>query len=289
MALAAARARAGRAPARAARAARAGLLALSLLALAGCVSERREQELGDRIAVQVNRQLPIVRDSALQRYLATLGQPLAAASERPNLHYRFYLVNLPSLNAFALPGGHVYVTRGLIQQTRDRSELAGVLAHEIGHVAARHGARKLERELRTNRVVSMLYSLFLGGEPGLIDQQAIRLAGELWSAKHSRRDEHEADVLAVRYLLRAGVDPHGLLRLLESLHAEESQGLHPAAEWFSTHPLTANRVREIREEIGADPPRAPGDGRSPAELASYTAFLERVDALPALAPSSPPH
>lgn len=231
------------------------------------------------MAAQVTQQLPLVEDPLLNAYVRRLGMLLARESARPRLEYEFYIINSAMVNAFALPGGHIYLTRGLIERTRNGSELAGVLAHEIGHVAARHGIQKLERHLRTGSLVGVMYEMILGGEPDLLRNNGLELAGVVWSASHSREDEREADRLAVDYLVDAGVDPGGIVSLLETLLREEaSDSMRGAEAWFSTHPMTAERIREARSEIA--------DGRQEApdvedlRLTSYPAFLRRISALP---------
>jgi predicted Zn-dependent protease len=261
-----------------ARTSRLVLLAVLLLGLAGCVSEREEQEIGDAIAANLNPQLPLVRDPLLNRYITLLGREIAQVGERPNLDYRFYIINSEVVNAFALPGGHIYVTTGLISETETGAELAGVLAHEIGHVTARHGVQKLQRQLRTGSLVSMMYNLILGGEPSLLQQSALRLGNVLWSARHSREDEREADELAVEYLIRSGVNPEGIVTLLQGLIEEEVHNRGPAAAWFSTHPLTVDRIEHVREEIDEEAPLPPR-ARDP-DFALYPAFLRRVAELP---------
>lgn len=239
------------------RQARAVLLGAALLLVgAGCISEEREIEIGDDIASQVNPHLPIIDDPLLNAYVHAVGDRLVAVSERPELDFRFYIVDSDLVNAFALPGGHVYLTRGLIDRTRDGDEFAGVLAHEIGHVAARHGVKKLQRHLRTGSLVNVLYNMILGGEPELLRDNSLRLANEVWSARHSRNDEQEADRLAVRYLLRTGVDPRGVVTLLESLledEEEEERDSTPTGQrletLFSTHPLTQSRIEDARNDI----------------------------------------
>jgi beta-barrel assembly-enhancing protease len=245
----------------------------------GCVSEEQEQEIGDNLAAQVNPHLPLVLDPVVVVYVNALGRRLAAVSERPEVPYRFYVVNSALVNAFALPGGHIYVNRGLIERTENASELAGVLAHEIGHVSARHGAQQLQRHLRTRSVVSTLYSLFLRGEPAILEQRSFDVAGELWFARHSRRDEKEADRLSVRYMSRAGMDPVGILSLMEGLLEEDAEEpTSRAAEWFSTHPLTQRRVDVISREI--DRKREEGSPGTVADLPSYPEFLQHVRTLP---------
>jgi beta-barrel assembly-enhancing protease len=252
-------------------------MALAVL-LAGCVSEEQEQRMGDAIAADINRKIPLVHDPLLLVYINRLGLRIAQQSERPDVPYRFYIVNSAVVNAFALPGGHIYVTRGLIQRTSTASELSAVLAHEIGHVAARHGAQALERELRTGSVVSMLYQLLPWREPALLEQEALQIGGRLWFATHSRRAEREADRLAVRYLINAGVDPEGMLSMLEGLIDEEAEGPQRAVEWFSTHPTTENRLQVLRRKIEGMAGEIPPDLAD--DIASYPAFLGRVARLP---------
>ena len=260
-----------------ARAARPAAALAAALLLGGCVTEQREVMIGNQIAAQVNAQVPLVQDVPLNLYVNDLGRMLAAKSQRPDLRYQFYIVDHPSLNAFALPGGHIYVNRGLIERTRDISELAGILAHEIGHVAARHGAENLQRQMRTRSMASVMYQIVLNRRP-MLDQEALDLGGALWQAQNSRADEAEADRLAVDYLVRSGVDPRGMLSLFSALW-EEEQHL-PGSEqvsWFSTHPNTAARMEATRVQIrGLAAPARPLARNND----SYAAFLRRLGEQP---------
>ncbi|HEX6749614.1 MAG TPA: M48 family metalloprotease [Longimicrobium sp.] len=264
------------------RARLAALALLSLPALAGCVNEQREQQLGAQIAANINARVPLVQDVPLNLYVNDLGQLLARHSERPNLRYHFYIVDTDAVNAFALPGGYVYVDRGLIARTRNVSELAGVLSHEIAHVALRHGAKNLQRQMRTSSMSTVLYRTILGRDP-LLDQQALQLGNQLWSAGHSRADEAAADSEAVRYMLAAGVDPRGMLSLFQGLMVEERQDPHiETVEWFDTHPNTQRRLVATEAVIARMMPRpAP---RLAINNASYPLFLARM----AMLPPSPP-
>jgi Putative Zn-dependent protease, contains TPR repeats len=250
-----------------------------LLGFAGCVDEQQEQELGDALAADLQEHLPVVQDPQIDAYVNEMASNLALVSSRPDLDYAVYIINSQMVNAFALPGGHIFVTRGLIEQTGSGEELAGVLAHEIGHVASRHGVQKLQRELRTGSLVGMLYNLFLGGEPELLQSQPLEMAGTLWSARHSREDEREADQLAVEYLIAAGVDPSGIPTLFEQLieHEQEDPGL--AQEWFSTHPLTASRIAQVERAIAEADTGSVENKTFPA----YGTFLRRLRAIPMLA------
>lgn len=253
-------------------------LALALLPLVACVSEDREREIGDQLATQINAHLPLLRDPSLTGSLTQLGDQLARASDRPDVRYSFYIVDAEEVNAFAIPGGHIYVNRGLIERTENAAELSAILAHEIGHISARHGAQMLQRQLRTGSVVSVLYRLILGREPALLDHSALGIGGALWTAAHSRADELEADQLAVRTLVTAGVDPIGIVTLLHSLRSEEAQERGTAAQWFSTHPMSADRLRQTRDQVrefrGESTPDLTRDA------AWYPKFLSRMRKLP---------
>lgn len=229
-------------------------LLLAAAFLSGCISDAREEEIGGTMAAEVNPHLPILDDSLINAYVQSVGRQISEVSERPDLNYSFYIVNTDIVNAFALPGGHIYLTRGLISRMEHGSEFAGAVAHEIGHVAARHGVQRLQRELRTGSLVTVLYNTILGGEPELLRENSLRLADMLWSAEHSRRDEEEADRLAVGYLAKAGLDPSGVVSLLETiLHEEEadSSGFSQMETWFASHPLTESRITGAREAIEA--------------------------------------
>jgi predicted Zn-dependent protease len=253
-----------------------------LLPLAACVSEDREQEIGDQLASQINAHLPLVRDPVLTGSLTGLGDQLARASDRPDVPYSFYIVDTEEVNAFAIPGGHIYVNRGLIERTENAAELSAVLAHEIGHVSARHGAQMMERQLRTGSVVGLLYRIFLGREPALLENNALGIGRAVWAASHSRADELEADQLAVRTLITAGVDPVGIVTLLDGLAAEEARDRGIAAHWFSTHPMSADRLQRTRVEVRAFRGESTPDLMQ--DVAWYPRFLSRMRKLP---PSPP--
>jgi predicted Zn-dependent protease len=258
--------------------------ALLLPLLGACVSEKQEQVLGDQIATQINTHVPLVNDAPLTLYVNDLGRMIARHSARPNVPYRFYIVDTEGVNAFALPGGHIYVNRGLIDRTRNVSELAGVLAHEIGHVAARHGAKTMQRQMRTRSMSGILYKVILDREP-LLNQEALDIGGAVWTASHSRHDEQEADKLAVAYLIASGVDPNGMVSLFNGFVKEEAtlpQG--GVGQWFATHPATLQRLKITRDEIRV---RRPAAKKLATQVPSYEDFLRRLHALPPPPPMMP--
>jgi predicted Zn-dependent protease len=245
-------------------------LLLLLPALAGCqlnpatgeqsftglMSESQETESGRQGDAEVRQQLGgAYQDAALQRYVDGLGHLLASTSERPEVQFTFTILDTPIVNAFALPGGYVYVTRGLLALAGSEAELAGVLAHEIGHVAARHAAQRYSEAM-----MAQLGALGLGLLTG--SQEVAQAAGTgatIWLQSHSREQEFEADMLGVRYLSRANFDPQAMASFLAKLEANSAleatiQG-HPGTQdqldIMSTHPRTPDRVQRAIAEAGA--------------------------------------
>ncbi|MDH3404539.1 MAG: M48 family metalloprotease [Acidobacteriota bacterium] len=262
-----------------------GLLAFVSIALVACAlnpatgrkqlsffSESYEIELGaevDREFLTTSREY---EDAGLHRYVAELGGRLAAVSERPDLPWTFRLADDEIVNAFALPGGRIYVTRGLLAHLNREAELAGVLGHEIGHVSARHAVNGLSRELAITAGVLAGLALFDVDD----DAQAIAALGlGLLFLKFGRNQERQADELGVRYAERAGLDPWGVvdvLRVLEQVSRAQGDGWFPV--WLSTHPDPEGRWQRLAAETGLDPAPRPG-----AVQPEVDAFLDRLDGL----------
>ncbi len=185
-------------------------------------------------------------DAALANYLNGLGALLQSTSEQPKPPFTFTLLDSPMINAFAVPGGYVYITRGLMALANDEAELAGVVAHEIGHVTARHTAERVSRGMLANLGAAVLGTVV--GQPMVSD--AARLAAGAYIQGYSRDQEFEADQLGVRYLTRAGFDPAAMATFLDDMGAEHQlalkiagqEGRDPASGLFSSHPRTADRV-----------------------------------------------
>ncbi len=185
-------------------------------------------------------------DIEVGAYVAEIGGRLVKNSELPNLEFRFTVLNSPQVNAFALPGGYVYVTRGLMALANSEAELAGVLAHEIGHVTARHAAQRYNRAIATSLGTAILGAVVQN--PG-IDQLA-QIGGELFLKGFSREQEFQADTLGVRYMSRTGYNPEAqatFLRTLSGHNALENElagrdGRDPLEDFFATHPRTEDRV-----------------------------------------------
>src|SRR5918995_6769639 len=175
------------------------------------MSEAQEVQLGQEMDVQVRREMGLYDDAALQRYVQDVGLRLARASERPNLPWHFAVVDEPAINAFALPGGYIYLTRGILPFLDTEAELAGVLGHEIGHVTARHSAQQYTKATTAGVGVQLL-SIFVPEARPL--QNITETALGVMFLKHGRDDELQADGLGVQYAARTGWDPAGVAGML---------------------------------------------------------------------------
>ena len=228
----------------------AGALPVALV-LAACVSTQQEVQMGAQYSNDINRQLPIVSDQVVHRDINVLGDELGRYGKR-GIDYTFYVVNAAEVNAFAVPGGYVYVNRGLIERTSSWSELAGAIAHEIGHVEKRHGITQMERAQGANLGLTLAYVL-LGRNPGAVERAAVGVGGNAVFAHYGREAEIEADQAAIPLLLADRVDPNGLVTLFQKLLAEQQRSPTRVEQWFSTHPTTQDRINSTRAEISRIP------------------------------------
>lgn len=223
-----------------------GFIAASAMTVSACgVSTQQEVEMGAQYSQEINRQLPIVSDAQVHAYINQLGDQIARAGNR-GLNYTFYVVNADEINAFAVPGGYVYINRGLIQRAANASEVAGVLAHEIGHVERRHGIDQMEKMQRASLGLNLAYVL-MGRQPSSVESAAINAGGSLVFAKFSRDDENEADGVAIPLMLASGYHPNGLVTMFERLLSQQNS--RAALPWFSTHPTTRDRINNTRAAI----------------------------------------
>jgi predicted Zn-dependent protease len=239
------------------RAAAAAGLALAL-ALPACapLSVQEEQRLGYQLSRELRGQLVFVRDKVVADYVADIGREILAAAPPQPFEYRFYVIEDEELNAFAAPAGHVYVNTGTILAARHASELAGVIAHEVGHVAHRHVANNYNRQRNTGLAyqVGVLAGALLGGSAGA---SAAQLGGGLAAMAYlnqfGREAEMEADAFAVDAMPRARWDPNGLVSFFQTLQAEAGPRV---PTFLSSHPATADRITATSARIA----KLPRDG-----------------------------
>lgn len=229
------------------------------------MSEADEMRKGQQAAVEIGKVYEVYDDlPALQNYVNEIGQKLAKNSHRPQLDYHFTVVDSPEVNAFALPGGHIYVTRGILAYLNSEAELAAVLGHEIGHVTARHSVQQYSAATAANvaaTVGGIAAAVFLpqmGGQLAQGIQSLLGLGGNVLLSGYGRSHELEADRLGAEYLARSGYDPRAMIRLIAVLKNQELFDIEVAREegreprryhgLFASHPDNDTRLQEVIDE-----------------------------------------
>jgi len=237
------------------------------------MSEDQEISIGRQQDAEVRREMGVYGDRALQQYVSDIGLRLASASERPNLPWQFTLVDVAAINAFALPGGYIYVTRGIMPFLTDEAQLACVLGHEIGHVTARHAAQQYSKSTGAELGV-LLGSIFV---PEVRPFGSLAESGlGVLMLKYSRDDELQADSLGVRYASRAGWDPSGMTRMLTTLaRIEESSDDKGVPNWMATHPASEARVEHVASAVE----RAEGNQATSEPRENRDEYLRRIDGI----------
>ncbi len=218
-------------------------------------SVRDDVQLGRQAAQQAEQQLPLLNDSRVRNYVASVGQRLVSAIpsefQHPEFQYSFKVVNAPEINAFALPGGFTYVNRGLINAARSEGELAGVMAHEIAHVALRHGTANASKaaspKAQLPAIGGAILGAILGGTIGSIAQTAGQIGSTAIVTRYSREAETQADILGAQIMARAGYDPRDLANMFRTIE-QQSGGRGGGIEFLSTHPNPGNRYERINRE-----------------------------------------
>ena len=256
---------------------------VAFLVVACGVSEDQEVQLGRQNAEQINSQIPLVRDPIVTNYVRDLGLSIARTTPRADLDWQFFVVNSREVNAFALPGGFIYVNRGLIERAQDLDELAGALGHEIGHVVRRHSVQQMEKRTGANVAVGLGCTLTRLCNSD-VARAAIQVGGAALFARYSRTDEAEADSEAVLNVTAAGLDPHGIPTLFRRLIEERRTAPLRIAAFFASHPLEEDRIVATEREIAALDPRELEGLR--VDDPSYQAFRAHLRSLPA--PPEPP-
>ena len=261
-----------------ARAVAPTICAFLALAAGACtpLSVDEERSLGADFSRTIERRANFVRHPEVTGYVTAIGRRLLEHAGPQPFDYRFHVVSRKEINAFAAPAGHIYLHSGLLLKARNVSELAGVMAHEIGHVAKRHIAHNFKRALATNivhHVGVVAAELAAGPEAARTAHRVGGLAAVGYLNTFSREAEHEADAFAVQLMFKAGYDPRGLATFFETLRKE---GKRSAPAFLSTHPTPASRVATTREMIRRLPEGAPlevGDG---GELQRIQGILRQI-------------
>jgi beta-barrel assembly-enhancing protease len=237
----------------------AGVLTLSVGAQTKIVAPKNnytvqdDVKLGREAAAEVVKELPMLNDQRLENYVETVGKTLAAAIppefQHSEFRYTFDMVNQKEINAFALPGGPMFLNRGMIEAAKTEAEVAGVMAHELSHVALRHGTAQATKgqKFQIGSVLGQIAGAIVGGTAGSIISQGTQFGLGAAFLKYSREYESQADILGTQILARAGYDPRQMANMFKTIE-EEGGGSGP--EWLSSHPNPGNRYEAINREAG---------------------------------------
>ncbi len=244
----------------------APVVALSL------VSVQQEVEIGRQAQQEVKKEVPEVNDAAVTRYVSAIGRKLAANARGPKYPYSFSVANYREINAFALPGGPVWVHRGAMQAATSEAQLAGVLAHEIAHISQRHAADKITKSLVANGLLGLLGAVLGNDNNGArIAQAGARVLAGSYMLKFSRDDEREADSVGATIMRRAGWDPRGMIEFMDTLRRTQGSDPGRVQVFLSSHPAPGERASRLRSTV-----RASGGRRDSAEFQRIRSRLQSM-------------
>ena len=231
--------------------------AFALIALAatltacGTISVEEEKKLGAQYQAQLRKELTFVRDPVTVNYVREFGASLVKGARPSPFEFRFFVVENDEINAFAVPGGAMYVNSGLLTAVKNGAELAGVISHEMGHVTARHVAKNVNKERGTGFVAQLFYLAvaILTGNPYLANAggMAGQVAGTAFITSYTRDAEREADSLAVETMVNSGWNPEGMVTMFETLKKEYGNSSGP--QFLSSHPATDERIENVEHDI----------------------------------------
>lgn len=216
------------------------------------MSPAQEVQVGAQEHEKIIKQFGLYKNPAVSSYVQSIGTKVTAQTERPDVQYKFYVLDSPIVNAFALPGGYIYVSRGLMALANNEAQLAAVLAHEAGHITGRHSAERYSRGVVTSLGAGVLGAVIGSSEAS----QALGVGANLYLSSYSRDQEREADSLGLRYMAQGGYDTDEMAKFLSALQAQSGLDAKLAGRkssgfnYFSTHPATPERVRDTKNEAG---------------------------------------
>ena len=207
------------------------------------VPESEELEIGQSYAPEIEKQMGgRIPNEAIQAYIDSVGQRVAHVSHRPNIQYHFAALDHKTINAFALPGGYVFITKGMLEKLNSESELAGVLAHETTHIVARHASAAMSRQIGIQLLLAAVASSTNSGAA----MQAADVAQQIIGLQFSKENEREADLVGMQYMVDAGYDPRGMVETMQMLERENESG---PIDFLSSHPSPQNRITYLTGRI----------------------------------------
>ncbi|HZV80804.1 MAG TPA: M48 family metallopeptidase [Geobacteraceae bacterium] len=234
------------------------------------ISIEEEKQLGDKFVVEVEKQHKVSTDRETTAYVDRIGRRLLASAREVQFPFTFKVVVDDSINAFAVPGGHIYVNTGLIKAATSEDEVAAVMAHEINHAVARHGTRQMTQQYGYTLVVQLL----LGDNPGMLTQLASSLFGNAGTMAYSRSMENQADYLGVETMAKAGYNPNGMLTFFTKLNDMSGQKSSQVEKFFSSHPQTSERLTNVKMAIAQLPPMKYSGAQDKSEFARIKARVK---------------
>jgi predicted Zn-dependent protease len=231
------------------------LLPLVLPPQSPAMTIQQERELGERVLQEVKKRWPMVQEPSVNEYVTRIGKRILQSMEPQPFEYQFYVINIPEVNAFAVPGGKVFVNSGLILLVDNEDELAGVMAHEIGHVVARHIAKRSEKGLKLSLATlgALLAGILLGGQAVGAIATTTLAASETAALKYSRDDEDEADYLGLKFMDRSGYDRRGMITMLKKLRRMQGPAASDPPAYLLTHPAIEERAANLEIEMARFP------------------------------------
>jgi predicted Zn-dependent protease len=248
--------------------------------MSGGLSVEKEKQLGEQFLLEIHQEVPLVKDPFLTSYLNQLGQRLVAQIGPQPFQYKFFIVDDPSMNAFAVPGGYIFIHTGLIRMAEREGELAGVMAHEISHVYCRHMSKMMEksRAVSIASMIGALASVFLGGV-GLPLMVGSMAAGESAMLKYSRDNESEADATGFKWMVKAGYNPRDMVSIFSKMNKQRWLEGGKLPIYLSTHPDVDNRIVELSHQLVMHQKELPPGKDNPA-FQFFSAKLESLSGNP---------
>jgi hypothetical protein len=265
----------------------AGIIALTMTLTTGAQTRiephansfkpKQDVEMGQQAAAEVRQQFPLLNDEQVHSYVERLGEQLVAnipeALQQPEFRYTFEVVNLKEINAFALPGGPMFLNRGMLDAARTDGEVVGVMAHELSHVVLRHGTAQATKgqKFQMGAIAGQVLGAIVGGRTGSVIAQGSQFGLGAYFLKFSREYEREADLMGAQIMARAGYDPRQMANMFQTI---QKQGGSQGPEWMSDHPDPGNRYAAINQE--AEALRVPRSSAPPGNIENVHARLARL-------------
>jgi predicted Zn-dependent protease len=233
------------------------LLFISSVTVSGAMTIEEEKKLGKKILFEMEKKVDWVRDLSLQEFINTIGQSVVAQVGPTPFDFKFYLIVGKDPNAYAIPGGHIFLTTGLLISTENEQEVAGVISHEISHVMSRHVAQMIERSKRLNiaSMAAMIAGVLLGGggRAGEAVATTAMATAEALALKYTREMEVEADQVGLQYMIRAGYDPNGLITFMSKIYKHSLTSGPGVPTYLSTHPAIGDRISLMENLLQTGP------------------------------------